>query len=115
MNEKIKKHVDDHKLLYVAGVCICVGLIFGRSMGSKTPVISNTAIASPVVNATASVANGGYSHKIVECLETGQIWKSVKDAAQAAGVEPYTMSKHLNGAKDHVKNLHYSIVGLSAN
>ena len=115
MNEKIKKHVDDHKLLYVAGACICVGLIVGRSMGNEAPVVNNTAIASPVVNTTTTVANGGYSRKLVECLETGEIWKSVKDAAKAAGVEPYTMSKHLNGAKDHVNNLHYSIAGLSTN
>lgn len=56
---------------------------------------------------------GGRQTKIVECIETGEIFKKVKEAAEAAGVDAYNMSKHINGkGSDKIFGQTYRIVGL---
>lgn len=119
--ERIVQHLKEHKTTYIFGaVGVVAGVAVGVSLRSpKTPEINvpivnnNTPSMSNTVN---NVVNnmGGYSTKLVECLETGQVWKSVKDAAEAVGVSASTMSKHLNGRTDHIDGLVYSIIGFGS-
>lgn len=114
--QKVKGHFKRHKNKYITGGVVALAgatcyYIGRRTGGVKTiPTINN--IVSPVFNNNNNVNMGGYSHKLVKCLETGQIWETVKDAAEAAGVSVPLMSKHVNGKCEHVKGNHYEIIGL---
>ena len=109
MNEKAKQHLQDHQWIYISAGVLVVGIVIGKNLGGSQTIV-NTATASPVINNV--VSNGGHMRKFVECVETGEMWRSVKDAAEAMGVSASLMSKHLNGHKDHVSNLHFVISGL---
>lgn len=114
MNDQIKDHFDKHRNAYILAGTLVGGVVIGRLLFGRAPVINNTAVASPVVNTVSNVTNGGYMHKIVKCVETGQMWESVKDAAEAMKVSPSMMSKHLNGHTDNISNLHFKIAGIGS-
>lgn len=40
------------------------------------------------------------NNKKVRCIETGEVFLTVKEAAEATGVKPCTMSRHLHGARE---------------
>lgn len=85
----------------------------GNASAEVKPVV---AINSPVtIEQTTNVINnfGGHMTKIVRCVETGEIFDSVKKAAETAGVDRSYMSNHLNGRSDHISGQHYEIIGLS--
>jgi len=44
--------------------------------------------------------------KPVICIETGEVYNSVIDAAEANGIFPQNMSRHLRGKEDGYKSLH---------
>ena len=83
-------------------------------IGHPNPAqITNTVapVISPVFNNT--VNNMGHMRKIVLCLETGERWGSVTEAAAAQGVQIGMMSQHLNDHRDHINNLHFIIEALA--
>jgi hypothetical protein len=69
-------------------------------------------VIAPIFNNTSNVTLGGYSHKVVKCFETGQIWESVKDAAESLGTTPSTLSRVLNGHTNDFAGKHYAIIAL---
>ena len=112
MNEKIKTHLKAHRTEYICVGSLVAGIVIGKVVFGKA-TITNT-VSPSFVNTVSQVTNGGYMHKIVKCLETGQMWETVKDAAEAMGVSPSMMSRHINGHRDHISDLHFSIVGLGS-
>lgn len=117
MFEKTKAHIQKHKVVYgtISGVVtgIGLGILVGKSLRSAISVVNSVApVISPVFNNDNSTTFGGYLHKIVKCLETGDIYETVKDSADKAGVAVSKMSRHLNGHMDHVNGQHYEIIGL---
>lgn len=115
--EKIKKHITDNKVTYIVGVgCTVVTGVVVYVIMAKTrspQIVNNVApIIAPVFNNTATVNFGGYSHKVVKCVETGQIWETVKDAADTLGTTPSTLSKVLNGHTEDFAGKHYLIIAL---
>ena len=50
--------------------------------------------------------------KFIQKEQTGDVWTTVKDAAEAAGVSVPMMSKHLNGRMPTIHGEVYSIIGL---
>lgn len=113
--ERIKRHIKENKTTYlVGGVCLGAGY-FLRQPKVIAPVFNNTPVIAPVMN---NIGNqqinsfGGPMTKMVKCLETGEIWETVTDAAEDAGTSIAYMSRHLNGHKDHLYNKHYKIIGL---
>ena len=108
----VVEHLKKHKTSYILGGLGVLGALAAYKMGARPIRIINSPVFNnqPVFN---NVQNSGYTHKIVKCLETGEIWESVKAAAEALGVSPSTMSKHLNGHKDHISGMSFIILGLS--
>jgi hypothetical protein len=120
---KVTKHIEKHQLLYASGatgvLCILGTRTFARPTVITNVIEQAAPIVAPVFNnhnvgniVNTTVNNGGPMHKIVQCIETGEIWEKVTDAANNAGVTLQKMSQHLNGHKDHVDGLHYKIIGL---
>lgn len=129
--EKIKNHLKEHKREYlIGGGCLVGGVLIGAVAyaalpGTAVNVTNNIPVdvtvkpkitvnpeitVKPVINTHNTM--GGYQQKIVRCIETGQIFESVKAASEQAGVNPSFMSKHINGRVDHITGKHYEIVGL---
>ncbi len=78
--EKIKTHVREHKVVYIAsGASFVIGGLSVLVLKSRPTKIINTVapVIAPIFNNTNNVTLGGYPHKVVKCLETGQIWESV--------------------------------------
>jgi hypothetical protein len=118
--QKAKAHVQRNQNTYLVGAAGIAG-IAGVLVFKSRPVITIENVASPVFNNLPifnnenignSVNFGGYAHKIVKCLETGEIWETVTAAAKAAGVATSKMSQHINGHMEHVDGLHYEILGV---
>ena len=119
--ETIKTHIMDNKRIYVVGVSsLTLGILIGAACKNRPINIVNTVAPSfnntvaPIMNNSSSstVDLGGYARKLVRCNETGFIWESVKDAAEAMGVSSAMMSRHLNGAREHISDKTFSIIGL---
>ena len=86
--EKIKNHISENRVVYItAGVSFVLGGLSVLVLKSRpTQIINNVApVIAPIFNNTNNVTLGGYAHKVVKCLETGQIWESVTKAAEDVG------------------------------
>jgi hypothetical protein len=135
VGQKVKGHFKKHKTKYmvVGGVVVVGGTSFylGRKYPEHIKSISmdvvneisptNVAIGKDIKienkteivnNVTNTINMGGYTTKLVECVEDGVIYGSVKQAAKAAGVSKEAMSKCINGHTDVIDGKHYAIKGL---
>lgn len=111
----MKEHLNKYRHIYMLiGITTLAGLVF--YLGRKSSVSAVTITNSPVFqnNPTFNNVNdfGGYARKIVQNMETGEIYGSVKDAADSAGVMTSMMSRHLNGHTDNISGHHFNIIGL---
>jgi hypothetical protein len=103
--EGIKAHFRRNKKLYLG-----IGIGVGVTLAIRKPMIISIA---PVFNNSNQQVNfAGHMTKLVKCLETGEMWEKVTDAAKATGVGVSAMSKHLNGHDANINGLHYKIVGV---
>lgn len=120
---KVKKHVEKHQTTYAAiggsAITLVAVKVFGGPQvivreAQNVPTVINNTIAPVMNNIGNQQTNtfGGPMTKMVKCLETGEIWEKVTEAASGADVTLSKMSQHLNGHKDHVNGLHYKIIGL---
>lgn len=113
--QKAKQHVQDNRNSYLAGAGgLAVGAL-GVLLLTRSPLQINNTVA-PVISPvfTNVVNNGGYTRKIVRCVETGEMWLSVTESALAQGVAIPRMSQHLNGHREQINNLHFVIEALAA-
>jgi|SoiMethySBSTD1v2_1073268.scaffolds.fasta_scaffold1166464_1 hypothetical protein len=119
---KVKTHVEKYQTVYAvvgaSGLTLVAVKLFGKPQvivkgASELPAI---AINNMPVFENHNIGNqqtfGGPMTKLVKCLETGEVWETVTEAAEAAGASLSLMSRHLNGYKDHVYDKHYKIIGL---
>ena len=108
-------HWDRYKWYYITGGALIAGILIGSFLTRGSVLVrTNHGIVANTVNLNQTIHNyGGYACKIVENLETGQIFRTVKEAAEHAGVSAAKMSKHLNGHSEAVNDMHYAIIGLS--
>jgi NO-binding membrane sensor protein with MHYT domain len=108
MFKRIRAHVKRHERAYCLGTGVGVGVVV--MLAIRKPIVISVA---PVFNNSNQQINlAGHATKFVECLETGEMWKKVTEAAEAAGVGISAMSKHLNGHEDNINGLHYKIIGI---
>ena len=133
-SQSVKEHFQRNKTRYLVSAAFVVGVAVGFaiyrykvppvtvssgnpvSYSSKIGTVKAAENAKIIVNVVQGDDNvvkfSGHSTKIVECIETGEIFKMVKEAAEAAGVNSSLMSKHINGKCQHILGKHYRIVGL---
>lgn len=83
------------------------GFIFNNQQGL---VNRNTMNITQVVD---SLRRGAPSW-VVRCLETGEAFMSQRAAANAMGLSEAEISRHLNGALDHVRGYHFDRICMAA-
>jgi hypothetical protein len=106
--ERIKIHFRNNEKFYKGvGVGVLIAMAFRRPMviNHIAPVFHN--------NNASNVLMGGYLTKIVRNTDTGQIWRSVTEAADAVGIPIQHMSRHLNGHTPDVYGQVYEIIGVA--
>lgn len=108
--KNVKDHVKKHQMIYSLGA----GSVLTTTVFVLSRRFAGSVQIAPVFNNVNQQVNlGGYTTKFVKCIETGQVWEKVIDAADAVGVNRTVMSKHLNGhSADHLFGKHYKIVGI---
>lgn len=108
--EKVKLHFQENKKFYVGfGLGVLVVLVVRKPVqiiNTVAPVFHN--------DNSSNVLIGGTLSKIVRCNQTKEIWPTVTETAEAAGVSLPMMSKHLNGypGYEDIKGATYSIIGV---
>ena len=138
--EKIKEHIKRHKMFYISAGCVALGigiavlagrivknhqigvelldaasvelLDAGKTVGSSVFINKNTGNLS-VLNYIDQRRPGSPSW-VVRCLETDAIFSSQRKAAEALELSQADLSRHLNGLKDHVNNLHFERICMAA-
>jgi hypothetical protein len=119
--QQVKKHVEENKTTYLVGAgCLVTGILVGYGILNKPPVqvinsvrpiFNNKPVIAPVMN-NQQVNFGGHMTKLVKCLETGEVWETVTEAAKSNDASLSLMSRHLNGAKPDVYGQHFKIIGV---
>lgn len=111
--QAVKLHVRRNKKFYIGfGAGALVILVTRRP--SINVIASPTFNNMPIFNNT--VNNGGFIRKIVRCVETGELWLSVTEAAAAQGKNIPLMSQHLNhpDVVPTINGLHFVIEALAS-
>lgn len=118
--DRIKDHFDRYKTAYISAgvivVSIGVGIIIGKKIDTHnlpTNVISNSTEA--IINNGSLIQNNfqGHLSKIVRCIETGEIWDSIRAASDDLGISPNNLSKDIQSNLD-VNGRHFEIIGLGS-
>jgi len=127
---KAKQHVEKYKVVYASiGASVTTAIVVKSCMKPQiitvvnkaaAPVFNNTVapVIAPVMNNIAN--NAGHCTKVVQNLETGELWEKVnrlaEELAEVHGVSFDTartrLSKHLNGHTDHVFGKQYRTIAL---
>ena len=112
--QAVKVHLKKNQKFYLGvGVGVCVVLV------TRRPAVNIVNTVAPVIAPAFhnTVNNGGHMRKIVRCVETGQLWLSVTDTAEALGKSISVVSQHLNhpDLSPDINGLHYVIEALAAN
>jgi len=108
----VKKHIRDHRELYIGvGVGIAASVI-GFMMFSKSfqIAITNPAVINwkPVSNLVQmQMIRPGPKSFVVQCQETQKIWPSLREAAKDLNINPGELSKHLRNMADSIQGLHF--------
>lgn len=123
---RAKQHFRENRTTYLIGAgCLAAGYLLRKSnvvtvvnegVAPVVPAVINNTVA-PVMNNIVhnTVNNGGRMRKIIKCLETGQLWSSMTEAAEAQGKSLAMMSNHIHDrGVDSINGLHFVIDGLAA-
>jgi len=132
--QKIKKHIEDHKIVYscavttvvVAGItCLIMReshakLLGGMDWPEKAPVdslfISGRSMFGSTTNVVTTIHKGtkGNSGFVTRCIETGELFETQSAAARAFGIPEQFLSSHLNNGRELSENLHFERIGVLA-
>jgi hypothetical protein len=119
-----QEHWKDYCLSIGAIVIVGIGIYFHLNEHQKTiPTINvEDNVESKIKIFTVSGDNStiinntftGRQRKIVQCIETGQIWSSITEAAEDLGIPINNISKVINGHKESTNGLHFKALGLTS-
>lgn len=114
LSRKVRIHYRKHKKVYLVGSYVVVaGAVFVVTRATiPSRGISNTAILvwrnKQMIKLVIRRGHPGY---VVRCLETGEIFASIRRAAEANGISASTLRQHLAGKQDAVSGLHFEKLG----
>jgi len=126
---KIKKHFEKQKqeYLWVGSLVVVAGITYlimrnanAQPIGPGTSVTAQNGISvlgnKVVMNNVSYISANrqGPPSWVVRCIETGEIYTSQNAAAEAIGLSPSELSKHLNGLMDHVRGYTFERICLAA-
>lgn len=110
-SEKIKNHFRKHKVAYISvGVSVTAGVAVGLLVGRGQVSISNPAMVNykPVANTVqVQMVRPGPKSFVVQCVESGQVWPSIRQAAESTKLSPGLISGHLKGKFADVGGFHF--------
>lgn len=118
-------HFKKHKAVYIsAGIVTAVGtaafFLGRRSMRVSPEDITKLSAANtnagaiiwkPVQNISQTVIRRGHPGFLVQCVETGEIFASLRRASDVLGIDRGGLSKHLHGLQDAVGGYTFKILG----
>jgi hypothetical protein len=125
---KVKTHVEKYQTVYAAvgasGMTLVAVKLFGKPQVIVKAAEGLPTVISPVFNNmptfTNIVNNAGRCTKVVQDLDTGELWSKIGELAAELAEEhkiPFEtartlLSKHLNGHTDHVFGKQYRTIAL---
>lgn len=100
--ESIKTHVREHKKAYIiGGSAAAAGITAGLILGSRGQIsIANPAMINykPIANTVqVQMTRPGPKAFVIQCVETQEVWPSIRQAAKALEIDRGTLAKHLAG------------------
>ena len=132
MNEriqKVKQHLSDYKTVYIVGGCVVIaGITYPIMRGVASQridrgisvvadrgisVIADRSVVTNNVSLISSRRQGAPSW-VVRCKETGDIFSSQREAADAMSISQSELSKHLNGVMEHVRGNTFERICIAA-
>lgn len=123
--EQIKGHVERNKPFYAfaggivvtAVVIVVTKRVDMRYLGGtvRTALLAKnvTVKDSGVLLIQTFERWTGSPSWMVRCVETGRVFTSQADAAKIMDLSPTTLSRHLNGLRDHVNGYHFVRVAMA--
>lgn len=114
--DRIKKHFVDNKKVYVvAGVTAAVSVVATVVIMKCRNVDAPVQLANHIVGDHNTIlqeihinmCRPGNKAFVVKCVETQQVWPSIRSAAEDLKVNPGELSKHLRDLTDSVKGMHF--------
>lgn len=130
--DKIKQHLRDNKTHYIWGsVTVVVAgitcvIVKGRCSSHRIDrgisvvadrgisVIADRSVVKDNVFHISKHSRRGAPSWIVRCVETGEVFSSQREAAEAMGLSQSEISKHLNGLMDHVRGFTFERIAMAA-
>ena len=114
----VKKHFKTNKNAYISGAtALAVGVVGTKALSNPVAVQKainqGMLIWKPVQNLeqTTVLVRRGHPGFIIKCVETGEVFASKARACEALNIARADLSKHLSGAQEAVKGLHFENLG----
>jgi hypothetical protein len=113
--QAVKEHIIRNKVVYISG-----GVSF--LAGVTTALIINRNQTRISVNNAEKVLFNWYNFNLgpgrpgtmLHHIETGDVYRSQRDAARSLGLNETTLSQYLNGTRDHVSGQHFARVNINS-
>lgn len=126
--DKVKSHLKDNKNVYIASgigaTAATAGFLLGRKFPRLAPEDVTKLVAKnknqalliwkPTQNITQTVIRRGHPGFLVQCKETGEVFASIRRAAEMMKVDPTTLRRHLHGLVENVGGFTFEILGEAA-
>lgn len=113
--EKIRTHISENKKAYIigasgvaVGAVATLGVFYGRNIVINDSL--NVSVNSPKTNIVVQMVRPGPKSHAIQCVETQEVWPSIRQAAESLGIDRGSLGKHLKGEFSDVAGLSFTKV-----